>query len=207
MDRMLYEYDYDKPDLTDEFLEHHGILGQKWGKRNGPPYPLGSDESTGKRLKSSKGGIIERHKKKKTAKKRVKNLKKARAIKARKMAEEKERSRSKEDIMDKKDLKAMKKRLNEFSNQEIQSVLDRIDKEAKFNEYFNRQNEKSKSKARKIRDAVLGQVKEGVVSGAKSTVKLVAKNATKMGIKKFASQLGGEEQQDLINKLFKEEKK
>lgn len=24
----------------------------KWGKRNGPPYPLGSDISTGKRLKN-----------------------------------------------------------------------------------------------------------------------------------------------------------
>ena len=21
-------------------LEHHGIAGQRWGKRNGPPYPL-----------------------------------------------------------------------------------------------------------------------------------------------------------------------
>ena len=21
-------------------LAHHGILGQRWGKRNGPPYPL-----------------------------------------------------------------------------------------------------------------------------------------------------------------------
>lgn len=25
-----------------DFLEHHGILGQRWGKLNGPPYPLGS---------------------------------------------------------------------------------------------------------------------------------------------------------------------
>lgn len=22
------------------YLQHHGILGQKWGKKNGPPYPL-----------------------------------------------------------------------------------------------------------------------------------------------------------------------
>ena len=27
---------------TNSDLSHHGILGQKWGKRNGPPYPLNS---------------------------------------------------------------------------------------------------------------------------------------------------------------------
>ena len=25
-------------------LQHHGILGQEWGKRNGPPYPLRGGE-------------------------------------------------------------------------------------------------------------------------------------------------------------------
>ena len=25
---------------VDKYLTHHGILGQKWGKQNGPPYPL-----------------------------------------------------------------------------------------------------------------------------------------------------------------------
>lgn len=27
-------------------LQHHGILGQKWGKQNGPPYPLGGGDYT-----------------------------------------------------------------------------------------------------------------------------------------------------------------
>lgn len=30
---------YNKP-LPQVYLTHHGILGQKWGERNGPPYPL-----------------------------------------------------------------------------------------------------------------------------------------------------------------------
>lgn len=28
------------------YLAHHGILGQKWGHRNGPPYPLGGGDYT-----------------------------------------------------------------------------------------------------------------------------------------------------------------
>ena len=34
------------------YLQHHGILGQKWGKRNGPPYPLcGGDYSESEKRK------------------------------------------------------------------------------------------------------------------------------------------------------------
>lgn len=40
-----------------EYLVHHGIKGQKWGKRNGPPYPLDSDISTGKRLKIASSNL------------------------------------------------------------------------------------------------------------------------------------------------------
>lgn len=29
---------------TNEFLSHHGILGQKWGVQNGPPYPIDAED-------------------------------------------------------------------------------------------------------------------------------------------------------------------
>ena len=28
------------PEVFTDELKHHGIKGQKWGVRNGPPYPL-----------------------------------------------------------------------------------------------------------------------------------------------------------------------
>ena len=33
------------------WIAHHGIRGQQWGIKNGPPYPLDSSKSTGSRLK------------------------------------------------------------------------------------------------------------------------------------------------------------
>lgn len=42
---------------TDDYLMHHGILGQKWGVRNGPPYPL-NDGSYSKSLKNTFGNKV-----------------------------------------------------------------------------------------------------------------------------------------------------
>lgn len=45
----VYLRHYNKP-LPQEYLAHHGIKGQKWGERRGPPYPLSAEQK--------KGGII-----------------------------------------------------------------------------------------------------------------------------------------------------
>lgn len=47
--QLYHNLGYDETDS----LAHHGIQGQKWGVKNGPPYPLGDSISTGKKLKTS----------------------------------------------------------------------------------------------------------------------------------------------------------
>lgn len=36
------------------YLVHHGILGQKWGKKNGPPYPLEPEDHSVSEKKARK---------------------------------------------------------------------------------------------------------------------------------------------------------
>lgn len=42
------------------YLVHHGILGQKWGKKNGPPYPLDYKDLSKEERAEAKRSAIER---------------------------------------------------------------------------------------------------------------------------------------------------
>lgn len=45
------------PTISSDELAHHGIDGQKWGVRNGPPYPLdsGSKSASERKYRTDKG--------------------------------------------------------------------------------------------------------------------------------------------------------
>lgn len=44
---------YQRP-LTSNEIYHHGILGQKWGKKNGPPYPLDPSDRSAAEKKAAR---------------------------------------------------------------------------------------------------------------------------------------------------------
>ena len=56
------------------YLAHHGILGQKWGKQNGPPYPLGASDHSAAEKKAGWSDSLQSSKKqaKKTTSKETK---------------------------------------------------------------------------------------------------------------------------------------
>lgn len=117
--------------LDQDFLEHHGVKGQSWGKRNGPPYPIdrGKDGRVTKTQKKKKQGLIARVKAKYQKKQKAKQRAKA------KTAEKKEaisKEEMREKLLKSTDPKFIAKHMDLLQTSEIKERLDRIDTEAKL---------------------------------------------------------------------------
>lgn len=124
-------------DQTNHF-EHHGILGQKWGKMHGPPYPLDPRYSTGKSLR-------ERYKAKKVADKEDKQARKDAKIREKHMAKLRKKKAKIKEVEDKIAENERKRRLAE-SESELQYAKD-----AKKRQRDARRRERAEIKA--IKDA------------------------------------------------------
>lgn len=182
-DIKLYEYfqQYEKPELSEDTLAHHGIIGQLWGHRNGPPYPLSKKISTGSRLKGSA-----KRKAKRTQRRRVKSLKKARKAREAKRVEQQQIQKSKEEIIKSKDINQMLKKVDDFSNKEIDDMLKRLETENRLKEAVKKLNESNKPATKKVVESIKKNFMEGVKEGASQTTKQVGRNALKLAKNKLA---------------------
>jgi len=79
---------YPENDYRD-YLEHHGVTGMHWGVRKAAWYPISAFKAAKARAGEKIKSIKANHDKKVRAKKRVKNLEKARKARAEKLAQQK----------------------------------------------------------------------------------------------------------------------
>ena len=97
--------------MNNNYISHHGIPGMKWGKQNGPPYPLGSSQMS----------FLERRRAKKAAKTEAKKEQAAR-----KAEERKNRAITSGDAHH-----VYSERRN-MTNQELRQAIERIELERKL---------------------------------------------------------------------------
>ena len=120
-------------------LAHHGILGMRWGRKNGPPYPLGAgDHSASEKKAGWFKSLKAKRAAKKLNKKRAKSLEKARIARQKKAAEKKAHDalmKNKDKVLAKGSASELMKYRGEITNQELRTAIDRLDLEKKLSSY------------------------------------------------------------------------
>lgn len=99
--------------LNPEYLEHHGIRGQKWGVEHGPPYPL--KEGVSSKIKRAAKSVKDRVQQNRAAKKEKATTKSS--------SEEK----PKEELKPKK--QSLREKIDEMSNADLDAATNRLRKE------------------------------------------------------------------------------
>lgn len=131
-----------------DYLEHHGIFGQKWGHRNGPPYPIEPNNHSAAEKKANPGlmakakaAISDSQTKK--IKQQSKQIQRQREeLKKLKTEKDKEKQNQKNDKKEEKRVEQLNKDRQKLSATQMYKKLDTLsDKE--ISDYLNRiSNEK-----------------------------------------------------------------
>lgn len=106
-------------------LYHHGRLGQKWGVRNGPPYPLTRSmigQAYGKKKRRGISGYLQRRKEKKIAKQEEEKEKQRKAAEETQRKYDEEKAR----VLRQGSATEVMKYKKELTKDELRDVLDRI---------------------------------------------------------------------------------
>ena len=133
-----------------DYLEHHQILGAKWGKKNGPPYPLGSgDHSSAEKKAAAAAGVKVG---KDSGKGSIDNVKKKKKAP---LTEEEKRLKAEEARL-KGDSKNINKYMDKLTTDELRDAQARAQIKKSLSEEKQSKAEKDK------RDAMLSGDKEKV---------------------------------------------
>lgn len=111
--------------VNETYLMHHQIKGAKWGQRNGPPYPLSKDISTGKRLKA-RGAALAKRKAAVAKKAQVKATKASEKQKKNEEQKQAQNEKTKNKILKSRSIAKVYKHADLFSDQELEKIKNRF---------------------------------------------------------------------------------
>lgn len=149
-----------------EWLEHHGILGMKWFKKNGPPYPLGSgDHSSAEKSAAKAAGVSVGSD---SGKGSIENVKKKKPKPKKELTPEEKREAAL-DASRKGDKKKITKNMDQLTTDELRDAKAR----AELRDSLTKEdpNNKKMTKADREKDAA-------IKSGDKATIQAYASKMT-----------------------------
>lgn len=144
------------------YLAHHGILGQKWGKKSGPPYPLDvSDHTASEKKAASAAGVKVGSDSGKGSITKVE--KKTDSQKETKKVQEPLTEDQKQKLIRSGNANNVKKYSKQLTNQELREAIDRMDLNSRLDSYKVANDTFNKiDKTIKKVDRVSGWAKTGV---------------------------------------------
>ena len=146
-----------------DWLEHHGILGQKWGKENGPPYPLGSgDHSSGEKSAAKAAGVSVGSD---SGKGSIENVKKSKPKKKKPLTPEEKREQAL-NAAKSGDKKKIAKSIDDLSTEELRDAAER----ARLKEQLIKKDPSEQRLSKADREK-----QEAIRSGDKATIQAHAK--------------------------------
>ena len=170
-----------------DYLEHHGITGMKWGKRNGPPYPLDASQKSSAEKSAEKGSGsgpggsgVSQKKPKKVSPKKAKQIKEE---EYEALSDEEKKAK----IMKEADTEMLVKYSNLFNDKELQST-------------YNRALLLSKSKDLVDKDAKRGADKDKKSIGKKVATGIGTTTGALTAADKLYKMLGYTESNDAVSK-------
>ena len=130
-------------------LYHHGIEGQKWGRKNGPPYPLDPEDHSRAEFKANPAL-------RKQAKMAVKEEK------AKRRAEQRSARRTEiaTKLLRKGDDKKIKEKAKSMTKEELDDAISRLTKEKQYIDLQKALNPEAKKRESVIRDMIKKSLSE-----------------------------------------------
>lgn len=147
-------------------IQHHGILGMRWGRKNGPPYPLGSsdhsasEKKAGWRKSLSSGGIFGKRKKAKADRVAKANAKKIVEERLKDKEADEFFEKNKEKILRSNKAKDVLSNQARLTNQELQEAVNRLNLNSQLSQYEVKQ--RPATNWEKIDKVIRGPVKDMV---------------------------------------------